>query len=130
ALPGTAGAAAIGAALAWLAIRSDVPFRLALDAVAVMPLFVPPLVGAFAWDILASPRSGILNVILRALGAPLTLNIYSISGVAFAYAIYYAPYVYLFVSSALRNMDATLEEAAAMSGAGRSLVARHITLPL
>ena len=130
ALAGTAGATAIGVTLAWLAVRSDVPGRRVLDAVAVMPLFVPPLVGAFAWDILASPRSGILNVVLRALGAPVTLNIYSVSGVAFAYAIYYAPYVYLFAASALRNMDATLEEAASMSGAGRLLVAAHITLPL
>ena len=130
ALAGTAGAAAIGTALAWLAVRSDVPGRAALDLVAVMPLFVPPLVGAFAWDILASPRSGILNIALRSLGAPVTLNIYSVGGVAFAYAIYYAPYVYLFVAAALRNMDATLEEAASMSGAGRVLVARQITLPL
>ncbi len=35
-----------------------------------MPMFVPPLVGAFAWDILASPRSGIINVLLRAVGSP------------------------------------------------------------
>ncbi len=130
ALAGTAGAAAVGTGLAWLAVRSDVPGRPVLDAVAVMPLFVPPLVGAFAWDILASPRSGILNVVLRALGAPFTLNIYSIGGIAFAYAIYYAPYVYLFVASALRNMDATLEEAAATSGAGRLHVALTISLPL
>jgi len=130
ALAGTMGAAGIGAGLAWLAIRTDVPGRRALDVVAVMPLFVPPLIGAFAWDILASPRSGILNIVLRSTGAPFTLNIYSFAGIGFAYAIYYAPYVYLFVSAALRNMDATLEEAAAMSGAGRLLVLWHITLPL
>ncbi len=79
ALAGTMGAAGIGAGLAWLAIRTDVPGRRALDVVAVMPLFVPPLIGAFAWDILASPRSGILNIVLRSTGAPFTLNIYSAS---------------------------------------------------
>ena len=130
ALAGTAGAAFLGASLAWLAVRTDVPGRRSLDVVAIMPLFVPPLVGAFAWDILASPRSGILNIVLRSLGAPFTLNIYTFSGVAFAYAIYYAPYIYLFVAAALRNMDATLEEAAFMSGAGRAKVLLHITLPL
>ncbi len=130
ALAGTAGATAIGATLAWLAVRTDLPGRRALDVVAVMPLFVPPLVGAFAWDILASPRAGMLNIVLRATGIPVTLNIYSFGGIGFAYAIYYAPYVYLFVSAALRNMDATLEEAAAMSGAGRLLVLWQITLPL
>ena len=130
ALLGTAGATAIGAGLAWLAVRTDVPGRRMLDAVAVMPLFVPPLVGAFAWDILASPRAGVLNIVLRAMGVPVTLNVYSFGGIGFAYAIYYAPYVYLFVAAALRNMDATLEEAAAMSGAGRWKVLRQVTLPL
>ena len=130
ALVGTAGAVGIGTGLAWLAVRTDVPGRRALDMVAVMPLFVPPLVGAFAWDILASPRSGMLNIGLRSLGVPVTLNIYSFAGIGFAYSIYYAPYVYLFVAAALRRMDATLEEAASMSGAGRWLVARQVTLPL
>ena len=130
ALVGTLGAALIGASLAWLAVRTDIPGRRALDVVSVMPLFVPPLVGAFAWDILASPRSGIINIALRSAGAPFTINIYSVGGVAFAYAIYYAPYIYLFVAAALRNMDATLEEAAFMSGASRTKVLLHITLPL
>ena len=130
ALAGTAGAGLIGVGLAWLAVRTDVPGRRVLDVVAVMPLFVPPLIGAFAWDILASPRAGILNITLRAMGSPVTFNIYSFAGIGFAYAIYYAPYVYLFVAAALRNMDATLEEAAAMSGAGRLKIFRQITLPL
>src|SRR5207302_9325763 len=75
ALVGTAGAVAIGAGLAWLAIRTDVPGRRVLEIVAITPMFVPPLVGAFAWDILASPRSGILNILGRALGIPSLLNI-------------------------------------------------------
>ena len=130
ALAGTVGAVVLGAGMSWLAVRTDVPGRRALDVVAVMPLFVPPLIGAFAWDILASPRSGILNIVLRSSGVPVRLNIYSFAGIGFTYAIYYAPYVYLFAAAALRNMDATLEEAAAMSGAGRVRVLRQITLPL
>ena len=127
---GTLGATGLGAGLAWLAVRTDVPGRRVLDSVAVMPLFVPPLIGAFAWDILASPRAGIINIALRSWGVPLGVNIYSFGGIGFAYAIYYAPYVYLFTAAALRNMDATLEEAAAMSGAGRAKVLWQVTLPL
>jgi iron(III) transport system permease protein len=33
------------------------------------------------------------------------------------FGIYYAPYVYMFTASALRNMDPSLEEAAEVSGA-------------
>src|SRR5208282_1525521 len=110
ALLGTAGAIMIGAGLAWLAMRTDVPGRPLIEAIAIMPMFVPPLVGAFAWDILASPRSGILNIILRSCNIPAAFDIYTISGIAFVFAIYYAPYIYLLVSSALRNMDPVLEE--------------------
>ena len=126
---GTAGAVVIGAVLAWLAVRSDVPGRRVLEAVAIMPMFVPPLVGAFAWDILASPKSGIINIVLRAIGAP-GVNAYSFGGIGFVFAIYYCPYVVLFVGAALRNVDASLEEAACMSGAGRLRVLLGVTLPL
>jgi len=127
---GTIGAVAIGAALSFLSVRTDVPGRRALEAVAVMPMFVPPLVGAFAWDILASPRSGIINVLLRAVGITHGVNVYSVGGIAFVFAIYYCPYVVLFAGAALRNIDAALEEAACMAGASRLRVALNVTLPL
>ena len=127
---GTIGAVAIGAALSFLAVRTDIPGRRALEAVAVMPMFVPPLVGAFAWDILASPRSGIINVLLRSVGVGWAVNVYSVGGIAFVFAIYYCPYVVLFGAAALRNIDAALEEAACMAGASRMRVALNVTLPL
>jgi iron(III) transport system permease protein len=130
ALIGTAGALLIGTALAWLAVRTDVPARRLLEAVAIMPMFVPPLVGAFAWDVLASPRSGIINIVLRSMGMGVSVNIYSLGGIGFVFAIYYCPYVFLFMAAALRNMDASLEEAAAMCGAGRLRVLANITAPL
>ena len=129
-LAGTLGAVVIGAVLAWLAVRTDIPGRPVVNAIAVMPMFVPPLVGAFAWDILASPRSGILNVMLRSWQIPVSLNIYTVEGIAFVFSLYYAPYIYLFVSAALRNMDPVFEEAAALSGAGRLRTGLQITLPL
>ena len=129
-LVGTAGAIIIGSGLAWLAVRTDIPGRGVINAIAIMPMFIPPLVGAFAWDILASPRSGILNILFRSLQVPVALNIYTIEGIAFVFAIYYAPYVYLFVSSALRNMDPVFEEASALSGAGRLRTMLRVTLPL
>ena len=129
-LVGTVGALIIGAGLAWLAVRTDIPGRRVINAIAIMPMFIPPLVGAFAWDILASPRSGILNIVGRSFGMSAPFNIYTVEGIAFVFAIYYAPYVYLFVSSALQNMDPVFEEASALAGAGRLRTALRITLPL
>jgi iron(III) transport system permease protein len=127
---GTVGALVIGSSLAWLAVRTDVPGRSLLENIAILPMFVPPLVGAFAWDILASPRSGIINIALRAIGLEGGVNIYSFGGIGFVFAIYYAPYVHLFVAAALRNIDPVHEEAAWMCGASRWRSVWQITLPL
>lgn len=127
---GTIGATLIGGLLAWLTTRSDLPAPRLLGVLAIMPMFVPPLVGAFAWEILGSPRSGIINIFGRELGIPQLMNIYSHGGIAFVFAIYYAPYVYLFLCGALKNMDASLEEASALCGAGRLRTTFKITLPL
>jgi iron(III) transport system permease protein len=127
---GTAGALVIGTGLAWLAVRSDVPGRRILEASAVTPLFVSPLIGAFAWEILGSPQSGILNIMAREIHLPGLINVYTFGGICFVFAIYYAPYVFLFSAASLRNMDPVLEEAAAMCGASRLRSVLDVTLPL
>ncbi len=127
---GTIGAVAIGAVSAWLAIRTNLPGRRGVEVISLVPMFVSPLVGAFAWDILASPHAGLINLFARGLNLPITVNIYSLPGIAFVFSIYYAPYAFLLVSAALRNMDATLEEASIMSGAGQIRTMLKVTLPL
>lgn len=127
---GTIGAALIGTVLAWLVTRTDVRFRRVIAAGTIMPIFLSPLVGAFAWDQLASPQSGLINLAIRALGIDFSFNIYSIAGVAFVFAIYYAPYVYLFVSATLQQMDPSLEEASHIVGASQTRTLLRVTLPL
>src|SRR3546814_485211 len=95
-----------------------------------MPLLIPPLVAGIAWSILGSPRTGIINVFLGMLGLDLQLNFYSSWGIIVIFGIYYAPYVYMFTSSALKNMDPALEEAAAISGVSTFRTILNITFPL
>jgi iron(III) transport system permease protein len=46
------------------------------------------------------------------------------------FGMYYAPYVYMFTASALRNMDPSLEEAAEISGVGPVRTLLTVTFPL
>ena len=62
--------------------------------------------------------------------ARLAVDLYSLSGLVFVFGIYYAPYVYMFTSSALRNMDPSLEEAAEISGASAFSTLFTVTFPL
>ena len=96
----------------------------------MLPLFVPPLVAAVAWSILASPRTGLLNTFLAAMGIDWRFNAYSMGGLICIFGIYYAPYVYMFTASALRNMDPALEEAAGVSGASALRTMFTVTFPL
>ncbi len=129
-LGGTAIALVIGALLALLVVRTDVPFRRGIEAAAILPLFLPSIVGAIAWSLLASPKAGLLNVLFKTLGVTWVVDFYSLTGMVVVLGIYYAPYTYMFISSALRNMDPSLEEAALISGSGSFRVLLTITLPL
>ena len=57
-------------------------------------------------------------------------NVYSMTGMIVIFGIYYAPYVYMFTASALRNMDPALEEAAEISGASALRILLTVTFPL
>ena len=82
-------------------------------------------------SILGSPKTGLINTMFRS-GRCLDWHVdfYSLWGLVFVFGIYYAPYVYMFTSSALRNMDPALEEAAEISGASAFAALFSQTFPL
>ena len=127
---GTALALGLGAALAWLAARTDVPGKWLVQLAGIVPLFVSSLVGALAWSLIASPNAGYLNVALREIGSTFVIDIYSLPGMIFVFGLYYAPYAFLFLYSALELMNPELEEAAQVHGAGVIRTLRKVTFPL
>jgi iron(III) transport system permease protein len=130
ALGATALALGIGSILAWLVARTDVPARRLIGVAGVMPLFMSSLVGALAYALVASPRSGYVNLALRDLGVPFRFNVYSPLGIIVVLGLFYAPYTFLFMSSALQLMNPELEEAARTHGASQRAVAVRIAFPL
>lgn len=123
-------ATVIGVALAWILVRTNTPAAAMLERLAVLPIFIPPFVGAFAWVLLAAPRIGLGNMAIRKIGLGEPLDVYSISGIAWVIGIYMAPYVLMIVAAALRSMDPAMEEVGQVSGLNRWRVAVMITLPV
>jgi len=121
-----------GIALAWLLARTDIRVRGFMEQCVIAPLYLSPFVGALAWLILASPNAGLLNVMARSLfgieGA--ILNVVSATGVILIMALYNVPYAYMTVSSALKGMDPSMEEASYLNGAGTFTTAYKVTLPI
>jgi len=120
----------IGVLFALVVAKTDFPGKSFVETIVLIPFFVSPLLGAIAWSVLGSPHSGLLNLLLRSLGVGVTININTLGGVIFVFAIYYAPYAYLLLVSALGNIDATLEDAAEISGAHAGQSLTRIVLPL
>ena len=127
---GTALAVAIGLAFSWIVVRTNTPCKGFIGAASLVPLFVPPLVAGVAWSILGSPKSGLLNTMMKWIGLDWRIDLYSMAGLIVVFGMYYAPYVYMFTASALRNMDPSLEEAAEVAGVGPVRTLFTVTFPL
>jgi len=123
---------ALGTCMAWIVTRTDIPGRGWFETLNLVPFFMSPYVGALAWVFLVAPYSGLLQTGAQDLfGISLNwINIYSRSGVIWVLSLFYTPYVYLLVLAPLRQMDATLEDAARVHGASFWMALRWITLPL
>ena len=106
----TAGALLIGGGLA-LALVRGVPGGAMLERLVVMPLYLTPLLTAIGWSWLASPHSGLINLLLRdTFGLPLTVNIVSPGGVVLVTALAATPLPFLLISDALRGIDVAMLE--------------------
>lgn len=122
----------VGGLLAWLVERTDLPWKASARVMIALPMVLPPFLLAMGWALLASPRNGWFNELLKsAFGLSQgPLNIYSLGGMVFVETLALVPSVYLILASAFRNMDPALEEAAMTSGARWPQMITRIFIPM
>ena len=130
ALGSTAFAIVLGTLLAYLIVRTDVPFKTLMFAAALVPLIIPGILHTIAWIFLASPQIGVVNRTLSPHLGGFTVDIFSMGGMIFVEGLHLAPLVFLLMVAAFRSMDPSLEESAIMSGASLRTVVWRITIPL
>jgi len=125
-------ACVVGIALAWLLARTDLPRKGLMENAVIAPLYLSPFVGALAWLVLASPNAGIINVLAREWFGAVdpVINVMSATGIILILALYNVPYAYMTVSSALKGMDPSMEEASYLNGAGVFRTALRVTFPV
>ena len=115
-------ALAIGLAVAWVVVRSDLKFRNLLDAVVMLPLAVPGLVMAFGYLAL-SQEGKAFHFLVGADGSPFLL-------IVVAYAFRRLPYIVRSAVAGLQQSNPALEEAAKSLGATPLRMLRRVSLPL
>ncbi|MCW4113992.1 iron ABC transporter permease [Aurantimonas sp. MSK8Z-1] len=120
--------------LAWLVARTDLPGRRAIRALVTASFVTPPFLGAIAWELLAAPNSGIINVLYRTLfGLPRSdslFNIYTFPGLVFVIGCFTYPFVFTLVANAFDRVPGDLEDASAILGGRAATTLWRVTLPL
>ena len=125
----TAISVPLGALLAFLMTRTDMPGRSVLEPLLLVPIFLSPLVLAFGYVVTIGPVGFITVWWKQYLGNPVW-DIYSFSSLVVIAGLTHAPHVYLYASSALRSLPGDLEEAARVTGAKPGRVAMDVSLPM
>src|ERR1700716_1435203 len=119
----------IGTLLAWMNERTNTPFKALFFALSLIPLIIPGILFTVSWIMLASPKIGIINLVLQSWfntdAAP--FNVYSMTGMIWVDGLHYSPMAFLLMTAAFRSMDPSLEESAMMSGASVPQIAWRIT---
>ncbi|TVQ39149.1 MAG: iron ABC transporter permease [Spirochaetaceae bacterium] len=124
----------IGMGLAWLMVKTDMPFKKFTGFCAIVPYIIPSWTLALAWlTIFGNSRVGIgaAGFVESLIGRP-TPNwlAYGPIPIICVLAVNYFAFAYLLGSAALATVDASLEESALVHGASNRRVIRKITLPI
>ncbi|SAL56206.1 binding-protein-dependent transport system inner membrane protein [Caballeronia udeis] len=121
----------LGAVLAFLMVRTDLPGRRWIEPMLLTPVFISPMVLAFGYVVSAGPV-GFYSVWWKTLfgveEAP--WSIYTMSAITLIVGLTHVPHVYLYSSAALRSLGSDVEEAARVAGAKPFRVAWDVSLPM
>lgn len=122
-------ASLIAVPLAYLTVRFEFRGALLIQTLGVLPLIMPPFVGAVALQLIFG-RNGSVNLLLNEyLGFTVPI-MDGLVGVTFVESIHYFPFILLNLVAAMRNIDGAMEESALNLGARGWRLFRRVIFPL
>ena len=119
----------LGAILAFVMERTDLPFKRWFEPLILVPSFVSPMVLSFGFVVAAGPV-GFYTVWAQELFGFAPWGLYSITAMAIIAGLTHVPNVYVYASAALKSLGSDVEEAARSAGASPFRVAISVSLPL
>ena len=123
----------LGVSLAWVVVKTNVPFKNAVNTAIVVPYMLPSWVIALAWlTFFKNDRlGGSSGVFVYLFGVqPPDWMAFGALPIIICLAFHYYVYAYLILSGALSTVDSQLEEAGAIAGLSRFRQVMNITMPL
>jgi iron(III) transport system permease protein len=122
----------LGIFISWLLARTNIPFANFFEFGFWISFFLPNLATTFGWMLLLDPSTGLINAWLRDMPflGGLNFDIYSFSGIIWVHLASNAVSTkVMLMTPAFRRMDASMEEASRMSGAGALTTLVRVTAP-
>src|ERR1700736_535182 len=119
----------LGAALAFLLTRTDLPAQRTIEVLVLIPVFVSPMVLAFGYVVAMGPV-GFYSLWAKAIVGEVPWSVYSLTSIAVIAGLTHVPHVYLYSSAALKSLGSDVEEAARVAGARPFRVALDVSLPM
>ncbi|MFM9972299.1 MAG: ABC transporter permease [Burkholderiales bacterium] len=126
-------AVCVGFCIAWLLVRAQIPGHRGIELAFWFAFLLPGFPMMMGWILLLDANFGLVNLALVKLpfiSGPV-FSIYSAPGIMWVHlALTTLPIMVILLTPMLRQLDASLEEAADMAGAPLSMTLRKITIPL
>ncbi|SDW20170.1 iron(III) transport system permease protein [Marinococcus luteus] len=124
---------ALGTTLAWLISAYTFPFRNTLKWALLMPLAIPPYIGAYAYHGMLNYTGFIQRTLRTTFDIEVSqryFDIMNIPGAVFIYTIFLYPYVYAITRAFFARQATTLIENARVLGSGPVRTFFRIVLPV
>ena len=118
----------LGLLISIILVRFNIPGSKILFTLSVLPLVIPSYIGALTYVSAFSPK-GLFVQLFSSLGINEIAGIDGFFGSWLVLTLFTYPYVVLICSSALRNLDSTVEDAARSLGKNRFNVYTQVVIP-
>ena len=119
----------LGGVRAFVMERTDFPGKRIIEPMLLVPSFVSPMVLSFGYVVAAGPV-GFYSVWATDVFGVAPWGLYSLAAMSVIAGLTHVPNVYIYASSALKNLGSDVEEAARVAGASPFRVAVSVSLPL
>ncbi|HEY2793585.1 MAG TPA: iron ABC transporter permease [Micromonosporaceae bacterium] len=121
----------LGTVMAWAVTSVRIPLRSLFRIIPICVLILPPLVKDPAMVILFSPKTGLVNMMMRnTVGFGQPFNVYSMFGMIVVIGVFSAPMAYVIMLQPLEGIDRSFIDASRMSGAPLHRTMFRVVLPM
>ena len=119
----------IGVPLAYFMSFYKIKGKGVLEVLFIISMMSPNFIGAYSWILLLGRNGSVTKFLEKALGINMP-SIYGFAGMLLVFSLKLYPFIYIYVSGALKKIDVALSEAAESLGCGGLKKVFTVIMPL